>query len=94
MIAFWLLCRLVGERAFLDMYRDFHLEYRQTGATLEDFIRFVKKVSKQDLGQFFDEWVYGTKSSGHLLGKMPLEQILRLYQVEPGAPGEADEVRR
>jgi hypothetical protein len=83
MIAFWILYRLVGEQVFLDIYRNFHIEYRKGGATLEDFIRHVKKSSEKDLGRFFDEWIYGIKSSSYLLDKqIPLESIFHLYEVE------------
>ncbi len=83
MIAFWILYRLVGEQVFLDIYRNFHIEYRKGGATLEDFIRHVKKSSEKDFARFFDEWIYGIKSSSYLLDKqIPLESILHLYEVE------------
>jgi aminopeptidase N len=86
MVAFWILYRLVGEQVFLDIYRNFHLEYRKEGATLEDFIRHVKKSSEKELAKFFDEWIYGIKSSSYLLDKkMPLESILHLYKVEQNA---------
>ncbi len=90
MIAFWILYRLVGEQAFLDIYRSFCLKYRQSGATLEDFIRTAKKGSERDLKKFFDEWIYGTMSSGHLLDEIPFEQILRFYEGEQAAPAGAD----
>ena len=83
MIAFWILYRLVGEQAFLDIYRSFHVEYRKGGATLEDFTRHVKKSSERDLSRFFDEWIYGIKSSDYLLDKeMSLESIFHLYELE------------
>ena len=94
MIAFWILYRLVGEQAFLETYRTFCLEYRQNGATLEDFIRIAKKGSERDLEKFLDEWIYGAKSSGYLLDGIPFEQILRLYEVEQGASGDPDKPRR
>ncbi|MHC4145424.1 MAG: M1 family aminopeptidase [Planctomycetota bacterium] len=82
-IAFWLLYRLVGEQTFTDIYRSFHKEYGSKGATLEDFITTVKKMSDKDLQKYFDEWIYGAKSSEHLLSDLSLQQILQLYVVEP-----------
>ena len=58
MIAFWILYRLLGEQVFFDIYRNFHLENRERGAKLEDFLRYVNKASEKDLSKFFDEWIY------------------------------------
>ena len=81
-IAFWLLYRLVGEKVFIDTYRSFCKEYGSKGATLEDFVTTVKRVSGKDLQKFFDEWIYGTQSNHYLLGDLSLEQIAELYVVE------------
>ncbi len=80
MIAFWLLYRLVGEKAFIDIYREFHQKYYRSGATLEDFTRTAESVSEKNLEKFFGEWIYGTESSGHLLKEMSFDQILNLYE--------------
>jgi len=88
MIAFWLLFRIVGEEAFIDIYRSFHQEYRDKGATLEDFRRTAERVSGKDLQKFFEDWVFGTQSSRYLLGDLSLEQILKLYVVEQSAPAD------
>ncbi|HKQ59167.1 MAG TPA: M1 family aminopeptidase [Candidatus Eisenbacteria bacterium] len=49
-----------NEEAFQGLMRDFYARYEGKAATTEDFIRIAQRYAGQDLGWFFDQWVYGT----------------------------------
>ena len=80
MIAFYILYRLVGEETFINIVRTFYQKYGESGATLEDFIKLAKDLSKTDLTKFFREWIYGVGSSEYLLSNMSIEDITAKYR--------------
>lgn len=49
----------VGDEAFFDIWRTWHETYKYGNATTADFIAVAESVSGQDLGDFFDAWLYG-----------------------------------
>jgi hypothetical protein len=49
-----------NEDAFMGLMRDFYARYEGQAATTEEFIRIAQRYAGQDLGWFFDQWVYGT----------------------------------
>jgi len=48
----------IGDDAFFELLQLYHQTYRFQIATSADFQNLVEKVSGQDLGFLFDEWVY------------------------------------
>ena len=80
MILFYVLYNLVGEKEFLEIMGTFYQKYNETGATSDDFVNHAKKVSQVDLTKFFDEWVYGTKSSEYIINGTPIEEIVKKYR--------------
>ncbi len=47
-----------GDEVFFDILRTYHDRYRYGTATTADFIAVAEKVSGQDLGAFFEGWLY------------------------------------
>ncbi len=80
-IAFCVMYRMVGEETFIKILKAFHEKYGDSGATLKDFVNTSKELSEVDLTQFFQEWVYGVKSSDYLLGDMSIEDIVARYRI-------------
>jgi aminopeptidase N len=49
----------VGDDAFFEILRTYYDRYQYGNATTEDFIGVAEEISGQDLGDFFDSWLYG-----------------------------------
>lgn len=52
--------KTMKEDAFFKIMRSFFQTYKGKRATTEDFRRTVEEFVGQDVGWFFDQWVYGT----------------------------------
>jgi aminopeptidase N len=50
----------MDDARFEALMRDFYRTYAGSSATTDDFRRVAERHIGQDLGWFFDEWVYGT----------------------------------
>jgi hypothetical protein len=64
----WLMCvlhHLLGKQ-LLPALRAFFDRYREQGATLEDFQDSITAAADTDLSAFFQEWLWGTRSSAYL----------------------------
>jgi aminopeptidase N len=48
----------VGDETFFRILRTWYGEYRYGNASTDDFIEVAERVSGQDLGQFFQVWLY------------------------------------
>ncbi|MDH5507001.1 MAG: M1 family metallopeptidase [Anaerolineae bacterium] len=48
----------VGDQAFFDVLRTYFSRYHNSNASTADFIAVAEEVSQQDLGAFFDDWLY------------------------------------
>lgn len=48
----------VGDEAFFDILRTYYARYRDGNATTEDFIAVAEAVSGEELGAFFQGWLY------------------------------------
>ena len=51
----------VGDEAFFQILRTYTERFRYGNASTADFIAVAEEVSGQDLGEFFDAWLYDTK---------------------------------
>lgn len=52
----------VGDEAFFDILQTYYSAYQNGNATTEDFIAVAEDVSGQDLGDFFDGWLYAEET--------------------------------
>ncbi|MCH7735752.1 MAG: hypothetical protein IH961_11130, partial [Chloroflexi bacterium] len=48
----------LGDDDFFTILRTYTERFRHSAASTADFIAVAEEVSQQDLGQFFDDWVY------------------------------------
>ena len=48
----------IGDEKFFRILRTWVAEHRHGNATTEQFIALSEKVSGQDLGAFFETWIY------------------------------------
>ena len=55
-----MLRRLLGEEVFFAGLRQFYVDWRFKKAGTDDLRVAMERVSKRDLGAFFDAWIYGT----------------------------------
>lgn len=53
----YMLRRLVGEKKFDPLLREWYLENAHRSTTTSEFVRFVKESSGEDYGWFFAQWV-------------------------------------
>jgi aminopeptidase N len=52
--------RTVGDELFFNILSTYYQRYQYSNASTEDFITVAEEVSGQDLGSFFDGWLYGS----------------------------------
>ena len=48
----------VGDEAFFAILKTYYMRYQGGNATTADFVGVAEEISGQDLGAFFDEWLY------------------------------------
>jgi len=48
----------VGDDVFFEIIRTYYQTFRDSHATIEDFIALANDVSQEDLSEFFDSWLY------------------------------------
>ncbi len=48
----------VGDDVFFEILRTYYQTYKDSHATIEDFIALASDVSQEDLTEFFDSWLY------------------------------------
>jgi aminopeptidase N len=80
MILFDILYELIGEENFKEAIRIFYRDYNRKGATSDEFVNHVKKLSKAGLTSVFDDWVYGTKSSQYVLNGLSIDKMISMYR--------------
>ena len=76
----YVLHQIVGEQKFLQIIRKFFSELSDRTAGFQDFQKIAEQVSGKDLSLFFNEWIFGIKSSQYLLDKIPVKEIAKIYQ--------------
>jgi aminopeptidase N len=81
---------LVGDATFWAGIRDYYARHRDQNASTADFRRAMEEASRQDLGWFFEQWLY-RGGVPKLRGRWrwdPAAKALRveLEQTQPGAP--------
>ena len=52
----------VGDEAFFRILKTYVNRYRYSNASTDDFVAIANKVSGQDLGEFFDAWLFAPKT--------------------------------
>jgi aminopeptidase N len=75
----YVLHQLVGEEQFKQIIRTFLSEFKDKPADFKDFQQVAERVSRRNLGKYFNEWIYGAESSQLLLDKVPITEIVKRY---------------
>ena len=75
----YVLYSLIGEKDFDSIIRAMLSEFADRTMNFGEFQALCQRISKRDLTKFFQEWIYGTESSGLLVGKVPIAEIVRRY---------------
>ncbi len=75
----YVLHQLVGEEKFRQIIRTLLAEFTDKPADFKDFQDVAEKVSRKNLTKFFDEWIYGSRSSQLLVNKEPINAITNRY---------------
>ena len=53
-----MLRREVGDGVFFKILREYFLKYKYGNASTDDFKNICEKISKKNLSQFFNQWIY------------------------------------
>ncbi len=80
MLMFAILYELVGQETFNKMMGSFYHKYLEPKATADEFVVHCKSISNIDLGRFFDDWVYGTRSWMLICDRLTLEEMAAKYR--------------
>lgn len=75
----YLLNKIVGDACFKKMIQKFLNDYKESGATLEDFVKVANKTCGEYLDQFFNDWLFGVKGIHYLLEELPVSEIIDKY---------------
>jgi hypothetical protein len=75
----YVLHQLVGEDQFRRIVRTFVSEFKDRPADFKDFQQVAERVSRRDLGKYFNEWIYGAESSQLMLDKISVTEIVKRY---------------
>ncbi|MBX3382233.1 MAG: hypothetical protein KF864_01870 [Phycisphaeraceae bacterium] len=51
--------KIVGEEAFFESLAEYRRQFEDSAAVTEDFAAVVSSVSGRDMGNFFEQWIYG-----------------------------------
>lgn len=79
----YVLQEITGEAAFNQIIRTFLAEYFDRPADFKDFQMVAARASQRDLSGFFNEWIFGARSSELLLGNSSIREIVQRYSEPP-----------
>ncbi len=81
MVMFSVLYYWIGESDFNQVIKEFYQQYYSTGASTSDFLKlWVKTIPNENLNQFFDDWIYGTKYTELIKKDMSVDDIIIYYK--------------
>jgi len=75
----YVLHQLVGEDSFAAIMRAMLTEFEGRTIDFAQFQKLAERVSKRDLRKYFGEWIFGASSSGLLVDKIPIAEIIKRY---------------
>jgi len=82
MLMFSVLYYWLGEENFNQAVGGFYKNYYKTGATTKDFTKnWRKSIQTEQLNNFFNDWVYGTKYTTFILNDMSVDDIVNHYKL-------------
>lgn len=83
--------RTMKEDVFMTVMREFYSRHKNGYASTEDLRRTIQDVTGEDLGWFFDQWVYGNKLPTYRIAwkkaELPKQEWVAVLQVaQEGVP--------
>ena len=60
-LLFHALQKEIGDEAFFSLLRTYTARYKDSNAGAEEFIALAEEVSGQELGEFFEAWLYSAE---------------------------------
>jgi aminopeptidase N len=70
-----------NDNRFRSIMHRFYVDFAGRRTTTEDFIETAERATGQDLGWFFDEWVYGTDLPTYRFATMTQQDDLGQYVI-------------
>jgi len=85
-----LLENLIGEEKMETLLKEYYKRYQFKHPKTEDFIKLAEEVSGQKLDDFFNDWLYGTKTCDYEVRKINSVKKEKIYltRVELGRNGD------
>lgn len=80
MLMFRVLYQIMGDSDFNKCIRIYYSTYYLKGATTDEFVATVKKVSAENLSKFFDDWIYSTKYTDLIKKGLTINEMSKLYR--------------
>jgi len=78
--ALFVLHRVMGDEKFRELVRTLRRDSQAQGVDFESFQQTAERIAGRDLSRYFQEWIFGDKSSELLRSKQPVEEILARYR--------------
>lgn len=79
MVLFHVLYELIGEEAFMELFRENYRRYAESGQTTEDLIALILEVPHPAMPRFVQEWFIGLESNGYLFAGKSVDEIVAIY---------------
>jgi len=78
--ALFVLHRVMGDDKFRELVRTLRRESADHGVDFRAFQQAAERVAQRDLHAYFEEWIFGSKSSELLRSKQSVDEIISRYR--------------
>ena len=78
--ALFVLHRLMGDEKFRELVRTLRRDSKAHGVDFKSFQQAAEHIAQRDLNRYFEEWIFGSKSSELLRSKQSADEILARYR--------------
>jgi hypothetical protein len=79
MVLFHVLYELIGEEAFLELFRENYRRHAGSGQTTEDLVALILEIPHPAMPRFVQEWFYGLESNDYLYAGKSVDEIVEIY---------------
>ncbi len=80
MVLFHVLYELIGEEAFMALFRENYRRHAGSGQTTEDLIALILEIPHPAMPRFVQEWFYGPASNDYLFAGKSVDEIVEMYK--------------
>ena len=78
--ALFVLHRLLGDEKFRELVRTLRRDSQTHPMDFQGFRQAAERVAQRDLSRYFEEWIFGSKSSELLRSKQSADEIVARYR--------------